>query len=59
MKVYYKVRLDHRIIEELRIKHYSIFDRHQLNILRKTDRAAEKIYQFLSMKRFANTEGEF
>lgn len=59
MKVYYKVRLDHRIIEELRIKHYSIFDRHQLNILRKSDRAAEKIYQFLSMKRFANTEGEF
>jgi len=59
MKVYYKVRLDHRIIEELRIKHYSIFDRHQLNILRKSDRAAEKIYQFLSMKRFATTEGEF
>lgn len=59
MKVYYKVRLDHRIIEELRIKHYSIFDRHQLNVLRKSDRAAEKIYQFLSMKRFANTEGEF
>jgi len=59
MKVYYKVRLDHRIIEELRIKHYSIFDRHQLNILRKSDRAAEKIYQFLSMKRFANIEGEF
>jgi hypothetical protein len=59
MKVYYKVRLDHRIIEELRIKHYSIFDRHQLNILRKSDRAAEKIYQFLSMKRFASTEGEF
>ncbi|MEI6857778.1 hypothetical protein [Psychrilyobacter sp.] len=59
MKVYYKVRLDYRIIEELRIKHYSIFDRHQLNILRKSDRAAEKIYLFLSMKRFANTEGEF
>ncbi len=59
MKVYYKVRLDHRIIEELRIKHYSIFDRHQLNVLRKSDRAAEKIYQFLSMKRFATTEGEF
>lgn len=59
MKVYYKVRLDYRIIEELRIKHYSIFDRHQLNILRKSDRAAEKIYQFLSMKRFASTEGEF
>jgi len=59
MKVYYKVRLDHRIIEELKIKHYSIFDRHKLNILRKSDRAAEKIYQFLSMKRFSSTEGEF
>jgi len=59
MKVYYKVRLDHRIIEELKIKHYSIFDRHQLNVLRKSDRASEKIYQFLSMKRFATTEGEF
>ncbi len=59
MKVYYKVRLDKRIIEELKIKHYSIFDRHQLNVLRKSDRAAEKIYQFLSMKRFSNTEGEF
>jgi hypothetical protein len=59
MKVYYKVRLDHRIVEELKIKHYSIFDRHQLNILRNSDRAAEKIYQFLSMKRFASTEGEF
>ena len=35
MKVYYKVRLDHRIIEELKIKHYSIFDRHKLNIFKK------------------------
>lgn len=59
MKVYYKVRLDHRVLDELKIKHYSIFDRHQLNILRKSDRAAEKIYQFLSMKRFSATEGEF
>ena len=59
MKVYYKVSLDKRIIEELRIKHYSIFDRHLLNDLRKSDRAAEKIYQFISMKRFSSDEGEY
>ncbi len=59
MKVYYKVTLDKRIIEELRIKHYSIFDRHLLNDLRKADRASEKIYQFISMKRFSSDEGEY
>jgi len=58
MKVYYKVRLDERIIGELKRKHYSIFDRHLLNDLRKSDRAAEKIYQYISMKRFSDDAGE-
>lgn len=58
MKVYYKVKLDERIIEELKRKHYSIFDRHLLNDLRKSDRAAEKIYQYISMKRFSDDVGE-
>jgi hypothetical protein len=58
MKVYYKVRLDYRIIEELKRKHYSIFDRHLLNDLRKADRASEKIYQYISMKRFSDSVGE-
>lgn len=58
MKVYYKVRLDYRIIEELKRKHYSIFDRHLLNDLRKADRASEKIYQYISMKRFSDNAGE-
>ena len=58
MKVYYKVKLDERIIEELKRKHYSIFDRHLLNDLRKSDRAAEKIYQYISMKRFSDNIGE-
>lgn len=58
MKVYYKVRLDYRIIEELKRKHYSIFDRHLLNDLRKADRASEKIYQYISMKRFSDDIGE-
>ncbi|WP_319372152.1 hypothetical protein [uncultured Ilyobacter sp.] len=58
MKVYYKVRLDDRIIEELKRKHYSIFDRHLLNDLRKADRASEKIYQYISMKRFSDNVGE-
>ncbi len=58
MKVYYRVRLDERIIDELRRKHYSIFDRHLLNDLRKSDRAAEKIYQYISMKRFSDDAGE-
>lgn len=58
MKVYYKVKLDERIIEELKRKHYSIFDRHLLNDLRKADRAAEKIYQYISMKRFSDDAGE-
>ena len=58
MKVYYKVRLDDRIIEELKRKHYSIFDRHLLNDLRKADRASEKIYQYISMKRFSDDIGD-
>ncbi len=58
MKVYYKVKLDERIIEELKRKHYSIFDRHLLNDLRKADRASEKIYQYISMKRFSDDAGE-
>jgi hypothetical protein len=58
MKVYYKVRLDDRIIEELKRKHYSIFDRHLLNDLRKADRASEKIYQYISMKRFSDDGGD-
>jgi len=58
MKVYYKVKLDERIIEELKRKHYSIFDRHLLNDLRKADRASEKIYQYISMKRFSDNAGE-
>lgn len=59
MKVYYKVDLDSRILEELRIKHYSIFDKNLLSDLRKLDRAAEKIYQFISMKRFDQYQGEY
>lgn len=58
MKVYYRVKLDERIIEELKRKHYSIFDRHLLNDLRKADRASEKIYQYISMKRFSDDAGE-
>jgi len=55
-KVLYKVWLDQRIIEELKRKFYIIFDRHRLNDLRKSDKAAERIYQFISMKRYAKGE---
>ncbi len=59
MKVYYKVDLDSRILEELRIKHYSIFDKNLLSDLRREDKAAEKIFQFISMKRFDQYQGEY
>lgn len=59
MKTFYKVQLDERIIEELKIKHYSIFDKNMLTDIRKRDKVAEKIYQFISMKRFDKMEGEY
>lgn len=58
-KVSYHVELDRRIIDELKIKHYSIFDKDLLSGLRKKNKMAERIYQFISMKRFTSTTGIF
>lgn len=58
-KVKYEVELDQRIIQELKIKHYSIFDKELLNELRSKNKTAERIYQFISMKRFTSNQGEF
>lgn len=58
-KISYHVELDKRIIDELKIKHYSIFDKELLSRLRKKNKMAERIYQFISMKRFTNNGGIF
>jgi hypothetical protein len=58
-KVKYEVELDYRLIQELKIKHYSIFDKELLNELRAKNKTAERIYQFISMKRFTSNQGEF
>lgn len=58
-KIKYEVELDYRIIDELKIKHYSIFDKELLNELRAKNKTAERIYQFISMKRFTSNQGEF
>lgn len=58
-RVRYQVELDRRLIEEIKIKHYSIFDKELLADLRGKNRLAERIYQFISMKRFTNTSGMF
>lgn len=58
-KVSYIVELDSRIIDELKIKHYSIFDKELLTDLRKKNKMSERIFQFISMKRFTSTSGIF
>ncbi len=58
-KVSYIVELDSRIIDELKIKHYSIFDKELLTDLRKKNKMSERIFQFISMKRFTSTYGIF
>ncbi len=58
-KVSYIVELDSRIIDELKIKHYSIFDKDLLTDLRKKNKMSERIFQFISMKRFTSTSGIF
>ena len=58
-QIFYEVELDYRLIQELEIKHYSIFDKELLTELRNKNKVAERIFQFISMKRFTNNIGEF
>jgi hypothetical protein len=58
-KIFYEVELDDRLIQELEIKHYSIFDKELLKELRNKNKIAERIFQFISMKRFTKNDGEF
>ncbi len=55
----YFVELDYRILQELEIKHYSIFDKNLLNELRKKNKISERMFQFISMKRFDQSTGNF
>lgn len=57
-KIEYVIYLNRKILEELVTKSYSIFDKENLKLIRSKDQASEKIYQYLSMKRY-NNEYEF
>ena len=58
-RIFYEVELDDRLIQELEIKHYSIFDKELLKELRSKNKISERIFQFISMKRFTKNSGEF